>query len=75
MIRGVAMQKEVPTLAEYIGMNRQIGPGRTITLQSRNKSVVAVMIALHEMEIAPRITANQIVDPAESMLHGVVGRG
>ena len=37
--------------------------------------MVAVVIALHEVKIAPRIAADEIVDPAEGMLHCVMGRG
>src|SRR4051794_19019584 len=75
MVGGVTMHIKVPPLAKNIGMDRQIGPSRAVGLQSSDEPPVAVMIALHKMKIASRITAHQVVDPAEGMLHGVVRRG
>lgn len=75
MISGVAMKENVVALTENIGVNSEIWPGCTIGLEGGHEPSVAVVIALHEMKIATRVAADEIVDPAEGVANGVVGRG
>jgi len=74
VVGGVAMEEDVAALPENIGVNGQVWTGRAIGFQSRNKAAVAVVVALNEVEIAAGIAADKVVDPANGVADGFVGR-
>jgi hypothetical protein len=73
MIGRVAVQKHILSLPQHVRVQRQVGPRGNIGFQSGDEPAVAVVVALHEVKIAPWMAGDQVVEPTQSMSHRLVG--
>ena len=75
MIGRIAMQKDVFALPQHVSMQRQIGAHGAVASPRTDEAAVAIVVPLHEMKIALRVAGDQIVQPADGVLHGLFRRG